>query len=48
MAVHVPLSAEAQAEARVLMLSAYNILVTGQRQAFGCADPGYGASVLTI
>ncbi len=26
MAVHVPLSAEAQAEARLLMLSSYNIL----------------------
>jgi DNA-directed RNA polymerase subunit beta' len=26
MAVHVPLSAEAQSEARILMLSAYNIL----------------------
>ena len=33
MAVHVPLSAEAQAEARILMLSSYNIL-SGQWQTF--------------
>ena len=45
MAVHVPLSAEAQAEARVLMLSANNVLspatgrpitVPGQDMVFGC------------
>ncbi len=43
MAVHVPLSAEAQAEARLLMLSAHNILIHQGRQACGDADPGYGA-----
>ncbi len=43
MAVHVPLSAEAQAEARVLMLSSNNILSPGPRLAAGDADPGHGA-----
>ena len=33
MAVHVPLSLEAQLEARVLMMSTNNILSPGQRQA---------------
>ena len=37
MAVHVPLSAEAQAEARVLMLSSNNILSAGFRPAAGHA-----------
>ncbi len=39
MAVHVPLSAEAQAEARVLMLSSNNILSPGLRPAVGHAVP---------
>ena len=43
MAVHLPLSAEAQAEARVLMLSSNNILSPGPRRAAGDADPGHGA-----
>ena len=43
MAVHVPLSAEAQAEARILMLSSNNILSPGARRAAGDADPGHGA-----
>ena len=43
MAVHVPLSAEAQAEARILMLSANNILSPGARRAARDADPGHGA-----
>ena len=42
MAVHLPLSAEAQAEARVLMLSSNNILA-GQRSTGHHADPGHGA-----
>ena len=40
MAVHVPLSAEAQAEARILMLSSNNILA-GRRQAGDHAHPGH-------
>ena len=43
MAVHVPLSAEAQAEARILMLSSNNILSPGARLAAGDADAGHGA-----
>ena len=43
MAVHLPLSAEAQAEARILMLSSNNILSPGPRQAAGDADAGHGA-----
>ena len=39
MAVHLPLSAEAQAEARILMLSSNNILVPGARRAAGDARP---------
>ena len=42
MAVHLPLSAEAQAEARVLMLSANNILSPGERTPAGHADAGHG------
>ena len=41
MAVHLPLSAEAQAEARILMLSSNNILSPGPRRAAGDADPGH-------
>ena len=43
MAVHLPLSAEAQAEARILMLSSNNILCAGQRSPDHLADPGHGA-----
>ena len=43
MAVHLPLSAEAQAEARVLMLSSNNILSPGARRAAGDAVAGHGA-----
>ncbi len=42
MAVHVPLSAEAQAEARVLMLSSEQHPVPGLRPAAGHAVPGPG------
>ena len=41
MAVHLPLSAEAQAEARVLMLSSNNMLVAGPRPPAGHAHPGH-------
>ena len=41
MAVHLPLSAEAQAEARVLMLSANNMLSPATRPAAGHAHPGH-------
>ena len=41
MAVHLPLSAEAQAESRVLMLSANNILSPGRRPPAGHAHPGH-------
>ena len=41
MAVHLPLSAEAQAEARVLMLSANNMLSPGRRPSAGHAHPGH-------
>ena len=41
MAVHLPLSAEAQAESRVLMLSANNVLSPGRRPPAGHADPGH-------
>ena len=41
MAVHLPLSAEAQAEARVLMLSAQQHPVPGARRAAGHADAGH-------
>ena len=46
MAVHVPLSVEAQVEARALMMSTNNILVAGQWQADHRADPGYRAWAL--
>ena len=46
MAVHVPLSLEAQLEARVLMMSTNNILSPGQRQADHRADPGHRARPL--
>jgi DNA-directed RNA polymerase subunit beta' len=50
MAVHVPLSAEAQAEARLLMLSAHNILSTkdGKPIATPTQDMVLGAYYLTI
>lgn len=50
MACHVPLSAEAQAEARVLMLSAHNILSTkdGKPVATPTQDMVLGAYYLTI
>ena len=41
MAVHLPLSAEAQAEARVLMLSSQQHPVPGARRAAGDADAGH-------
>ena len=43
MAVHLPLSAEAQAEARILMLSTQQHPVAGQRPPDHLADPGHGA-----
>ncbi len=46
MAVHVPLSAEAQAEARILMLSANNILSPAHGDALAHADAGHGARLL--
>ena len=46
MAVHVPLSLEAQLEARVLMMSTNNILSAGQRQADHRAPPGHRARPL--
>lgn len=50
MAVHVPLSAEAQAEARILMLSAHNILSTkdGKPVATPTQDMVLGAYYLTM
>ncbi len=50
MAVHLPLSAEAQAEARVLMLSANNILspATGRPIVTPTQDMVFGAYYLTI
>ncbi|HWR39923.1 MAG TPA: DNA-directed RNA polymerase subunit beta' [Patescibacteria group bacterium] len=50
MAVHVPLSAEAQAEARILMLSAHNILSTkdGKPVATPTQDMVLGSYYLTI
>ena len=41
MAVHVPLSLEAQLEARVLMMSTNNIPLAGKRQADHCAVSGH-------
>ena len=46
MAIHVPLSAEAQAEARILMLSANNLLQSAGRRPRHRADAGYGARLL--
>ena len=46
MAVHIPLSPEAQIEASVLMLSTHNILVARQRPADRCSDAGHGARCL--
>jgi len=50
MAVHLPLSAEAQAEARILMLSANNILspATGRPVTVPSQDMVFGAYHLTI
>ena len=50
MAVHLPLSAEAQAEARVLMLSANNVLspATGRPITVPTHDMVFGAYYLTI
>jgi len=50
MAVHLPLSAEAQAEARILMLSANNILspATGRPITVPTQDMVFGAYYLTI
>ena len=50
MAVHVPLSAEAQAEARILMLSAHNILspANGRPIATPTQDMVLGCYYLTI
>ena len=42
MAVHLPLSVEAQSEARILMLSANNILSPGPRAPDRRAQPGHG------
>ena len=46
MAVHLPLSAEAQAEARVLMLSANNILSPATGRPDHGAHPGHGVRCL--
>ena len=46
MAVHVPLSAEAQAEARILMLSREQHPLAGARRAARHADAGHGAGRL--
>ena len=43
MAVHLPLSAEAQAEARILMLSTQQHPEPGRRSSDHRADPGHGA-----
>ncbi len=50
MAVHLPLSAEAQAEARILMLSANNILspATGRPIVIPTQDMVFGAYYLTL
>ena len=42
MAVHVPLSAEAQAEARFLMLAANNLLKPSDGKSGSCSHPGHG------
>ena len=41
MAVHLPLSSEAQAEARLLMLSAHNILSPAHGRPIAVPDPGH-------
>ena len=46
MAVHLPLSAEAQAEARILMLSLEQHPEPGRRSSDHRADPGHGARPL--
>ena len=46
MAVHVPLSAEAQAEARFLMLAANNLLKPSDGRPVTVPDPGHGAGFL--
>ena len=46
MAVHVPLSAEAQAEARFLMLSANNLLKPPDGKPVTVPDSGYGSGLL--
>ena len=46
MAVHVPLSVEAQIEARVLMMSTNNILSPGDRSPDHRAQPGHRARLL--
>ena len=46
MAVHLPLSAEAQAEARLLMLSANNILSPAHGAPLATPDAGHGAGRL--
>src|SRR5439155_25025914 len=50
MAVHLPLSAEAQAEARILMLSAHNILspATGRPITVPTQDMVFGCYYLTL
>ena len=47
MAVHLPLSAEAQAEARILMLSLQQHPVAGVGSTDHLADPGHGARAST-
>ena len=47
MAVHVPLSVEAQAEARFLMLAANNILKPQDGKPVAVADAGHGPRLLT-
>ncbi len=42
MAVHLPLSAEAQAESRILMLSAHNVLSPAHGRPLVTPDPGHG------
>ena len=46
MAVHVPLSAEAQAEARLLMLSANNLPLTCTWKSCSDSDSGHGLGML--
>ena len=46
MAVHVPLSVEAQAEARFLMLAATNIMKPSDGKASLCSNTRYGTWIL--